>query len=390
MREFTIRGADFFLNGERAFLRGGNIAFHRFLSDPERGLLPWTPEWVKRALIDIPKKHNFNFFRVHLGQMYNLWYDIADRHGMLLQNEWQSWGVTGTKEQIRREFTQWLRDNWNHPSIIIWDSLNESTSDIVQHELVLEMKKLDPSRAWESVDFVEQHPYIYSLGPVLNKRRLGFTLPLDEIENLKTPSVVNEFLWWWLDGDGKPTKPTEEVIERWLGREWTKEDLLQHEAFLAQELVELFRRLRVDAIQPFIYLSNGDGLTANWFLGPIAELRPKPVLDALRNSFAPFGVSIELWDRHFFTGEKRRFDLYVLNDHAAFCGGTIRYGVVDSDSMWLSSLTEHVRVDGSRFEKKRCEVRLPDKAGTYHIVAELYGDDGSSRPAASRRCRGDG
>jgi beta-galactosidase len=126
MREFSVRGGDFYLNGKKQYLRGSNIAFHRFLSDPQRGALPWDEEWIKRVLIDIPKEHNFNFFRNHLGQMYNRWYDIADEYGMLLQNEWQFWGVTGTKEQITREFTRWLEDNRNHPSIVIWDALNES------------------------------------------------------------------------------------------------------------------------------------------------------------------------------------------------------------------------------------------------------------------------
>ncbi|MBI3579215.1 MAG: hypothetical protein HY089_07385, partial [Ignavibacteriales bacterium] len=139
MREFTVRGKGFFLNGKRIFLKGGNIAFHRFLSDKERKHLPWDRAWIKRVLIDIPKAHHFNFFRAHLGQMYSAWYDIADEKGMLLQNEWQFWGRTGTKEQIKKEFSEWLRDNWNHPSIIIWDALNESSDDEVQNDIIPEM-----------------------------------------------------------------------------------------------------------------------------------------------------------------------------------------------------------------------------------------------------------
>jgi beta-galactosidase/beta-glucuronidase len=84
MREFRISGSDFYFNGKRIFLKGGNIAFHRFLSDADRRTLPWNPEWIKRVLVDIPKAHNMNFFRNHIGQMYNRWYDIADEHGMLL------------------------------------------------------------------------------------------------------------------------------------------------------------------------------------------------------------------------------------------------------------------------------------------------------------------
>jgi hypothetical protein len=166
------------------------------------------------------------------------------------------------------------------------------------------MKELDPTRPWESVDFIEQHPYIYSLGPVLNDCKFGFTVSLEEIEYSTTPSVVNEFLWWWLDKNFQPTSLTKNVIERWLGIDYTQEELISHQSFLAQELVELFRRMRVCAIQPFIYLSNNDGPTGHWFAGNIKDLQPKPVLETLKNAFSPFGLSLELWDRHFFVNEE--------------------------------------------------------------------------------------
>lgn len=42
MREFTIRGRNYYLNGKRRVLFGSNIAFHRLLSDSTRGTLPWA------------------------------------------------------------------------------------------------------------------------------------------------------------------------------------------------------------------------------------------------------------------------------------------------------------------------------------------------------------
>jgi len=371
MREFKIIGSDFYFNGKRMFLRGGNIAFHRFLSDQDRGLLPWNQEWVKKVLIDIPKAHNFNFFRNHLGQMCNRWYDVADEHGMLLQNEWQFWTTSGTKEQIAKEFTRWQQDNWNHPSIIIWDALNESTDGAVQNEIVPEMKTLDPTRPWESVDFVEQHPYIYSLGPVLNEDKFGFTLPLDEIEHCTAPSVVNEYLWWWLDKNWKPTNLTRDVIERWLGKNYTQEELIEHQSFLAQELTELFRCMRVDAIQPFVYLSNNEGPTAHWFVGNIKDLRSKPILRALKNAFSPFGLSLELWDRHFFTEESRRIRLFVFNDETVVKTGIIRYGIVNLEEEWLYNHSLEISVDACGLSIVPIEITLPQDPGEYRIRAEL-------------------
>lgn len=385
MREFRITGKGFFLNGKRIFLKGGNIAFHRFLSDKERKLLPWNRKWIRRVLIDIPKEHHFNFFRNHLGQMYNAWYDIADEHGMLIQNEWHFWGTTGSKEQITNEFTEWIRDNCNHPSIIVWDPLNESTDGHVQEEIVPGMKLLDPTRPWESVDVVEEHPYIYSLGPVLNHRPFGFTRALEDIENSATPTMLNEFVWWWLDSDGEPTPLMKGVTERWLGPDTTMEDLLKHQAFLAQELVELFRRMRVDAIQPFVYVSNNDGPTAHWFLGPIEQLRPKPVLAALRNAFAPFGISLELWDRHFFIRETRMVKVWLFNDEEERKEGVVHYGVADAKGAWIWEKEVPVTVEGTEVAQLPLEIVFPSITGSYIVRAELFDRQSNVPTSASHK-----
>ncbi len=371
MREFHVKGGDFYLNGKKIYLRGGNIAFHRFLSDPERGKLPWDTNWIRRLLIDIPKKYNFNFFRNHLGQMYNRWYDIADEYGMLIQNEWQFWGVNGSKEQIKSEFTQWLKDNRNHPSIIIWDALNETRDEVIEREIIPEMKKLDPTRPWEPVDFLEDHPYIYSLGPVLNDRRFGFTRAMQEIENLETPSVLNEFVWWWLDAENNPTELTKKCLERWVGKEYTTDMLIEHQCFLAQELVEFFRRMKVDAIQPFVYLSNNNGPTAHWFYSPIKELQPKPILKQLKNAFEPFAVSSELWDRHFFRREVRRVRVFVFNDTQERKNGMLRYGVTDKNGVWNASQNIRVQINPVDTTIYELDIKFPDHTGTYYVKAEL-------------------
>lgn len=381
MREFAVRGGDFLLNGRKILLRGGNVAFHRFLSDDQRRTLPWNPEWIRKVLVEIPRAHHFNFLRAHIGQMYNRWYDIADEAGMLIQNEWQFWTASGSKEQIVREFTRWIEDNANHPSIVIWDPLNESTSELVQHEVVPLMKELDPTRPWESVDFTEEHPYIYSLGPVLNDRKFGFSRALRDIEDSERPSVVNEFLWWWIDRDGDPSSLMEGVVERWLGPGWTRDGLLAYQAELGSELVELFRRMGVDAIQPFVYLSNNNGPTAHWFLGDIKDLRPKPILASLKNAFSPVGVSIELWDRHFFTGEKRNPRVFVFNDTREPFAGLLEWGTKDSAGREWSASSVHVEAEAASSCISEREFAFPDIEGAVTLYCRVLSSDG--RPVAT-------
>lgn len=372
MREFTIVGSDFYLNGNKAFLRGGNIAFHRFLSDPERANLPWDEIWIKKVLIDIPKADNFNFFRNHVGHIYNKWYDIADQYGMMFQDEWAFGEVTGTEEVIRAEFTQWLYDNWNHPSIIIWDGLNENQDSTVKNIIIPQMKALDSTRPWEAVDFIEDHPYIYSLGPVLNPGPFGFSRSIDGIKNSTTPTDVNEFIWFWLDKDGNPSLHTVNVMPRWLGNNSTVQQQLEFQAFIATELTELWRRIGVDAIAPFVYLSINGVNTSNWFMGNIANAEVKPIMSALKNAYAPFGVSIEFWDRHFFVNQEKNTDVYIFNDYPISKSGILRCRIVDQNDVEVVNVGDFIiDVPASQTLIRPVLWTMPSAAGTYYLKAEL-------------------
>ncbi len=373
MRDFSIRGSAFYLNGARIALKGGNIAFHRFLSDSERQHLPWDPAWVRCALIDIPRAHNFNFFRMHLGHAYNRWYDIADEGGMLLQDEWQFWNATGSNEVIENEFRQWVLDNANHPSIVIWDPLNESTDDSLIHDVVPALRELDPTRPWEAIDFHEQHPYIYSLGMTLNQRQFGHSAGFPIMERLREPLVVNEFLWWWFDSEWQPTLLMKDVIERWLGRSYSTQEVIEHQSMLAGELVELFRRMGCAAIQPFVYLSNNRGPTAHWFEGPLQALTPKPVLQALKNAYEPFGVSIELWDRHFSPGEKLSFPVHVFNDQHVTGKGSLLVTVLDSHGSMQTQQSHAAEVPREDRVVVPITLALPTAPGSYRVRAVLSG-----------------
>ncbi|MFH1369466.1 MAG: discoidin domain-containing protein [Elusimicrobiota bacterium] len=396
MREFKIVKKHFYLNGKRIILKGSNIAFHRFLSDSDRKGLVWDETWIKKALIDIPKAHNFNFFRNHIGQMYNRWYDIADEYGMLLQDEWPFWSwPNGSKDVIRAEFTQWVKDNYNHPSIIIWDCLNEANYDkpdrlpmidFVRHDLVSEMKKLDPTRPWEPTDFEEIHPYIYSCHSVLGIQETGGLGFINSIEKCATPVVLNEYLWFWIDKNGNPSNLTKEVAPRWLGRNATSRQLLDFQAFLAQELTELWRRMDADEIAPFVYISVNEGATSHWFNGDIKDLNPKPILAALKNIFAPISVSVELWDRHFYSGEKRKVNVFMFNDNDSSRKCRLICKIVDGNgNPALPDVERVIQIPANGRIIENVELVMPSKPGAYSIEAGLSEVGGKDKPSFSRK-----
>ena len=393
MRDFRIQGSDFFLNGKRVFLRGSNLAFHRFLSDPDRRGLPWDLSWAKKIMADIPKQHNFNFFRFHVGHAYNRWYDLADQYGLLIQDEWMSFGrLRAGEDAIRGEFTRWIEDNYNHPSIVIWDPMNEAETNeaglaearMLRERIVPEMKKLDPTRPWEFIDFEEEHPYIYSLGPVLNDARFGFARSIRDMQESRTPTLLNEFLWFWLRHDGTPSSFTSDTVLRWLGPDSTKAQRLAYQAFLAAELVEQFRRMRVDGIAPFTYLGANAGPTADWFLGDLRDARPKPVLAALGNAFSPFGVSVELWDRHFFTNELRRINVYVFNDSSEPRTGFVTCRILGGGRIAFERQFP-VEVAAGGTQVLPVDWIFPGKAGRYVVQAGLAATGSAQTVAFSRK-----
>lgn len=369
MRAFEIKDGHFYLNGERKVLLGSNIAFHRLLADKQRGNLPWDEAWIKRALVEIPKENNLFFFRIHIGHACNKWYDFADEHGILLEDEWAFWPSSGSKEQTELEFRAWIRENGHHPSIVIWNALNESSDAAITEEIIPRMKKLDPTRPWQHIDFNEDHPYIYSLGPVLNGNKFGYSRSIFELEKSETPSMVNEYKWWWLDYAGNPSQLTEMVAERWLGRQPSREQLLQHQVFLTRELGELWRRLDLDAIMPFVYLSAGEGATANWFFDPLEELKPKPVLQALKNTFSPLGLSIELWDRHFLAGEKRDLRLFLFNDSDQ--AETVHLQLFFDGHPENIIFEENFQLHRGEHKILPVAVPFPTRIGTYQLCAQL-------------------
>ena len=96
---------------------------------------------MRRLLGEIPKKMHWNSFRFCIGPVPDRWLEIADEAGLLIQNEFFVWtGGPGvgldyraaptTSPEMIRQYTDWMRDNWNHPSVAVWDANNETRDDV--------------------------------------------------------------------------------------------------------------------------------------------------------------------------------------------------------------------------------------------------------------------
>ena len=411
MRDFNARGKFFFLNGEKYFLRGTNITLQRFFEDPDCGNLVWDKEWVTRLLVNYPKQLNWNAMRICVGVVPDFWYDIADENGLLLQNEWLYWQNHGWDDEIRKEYTDWVWTDGSHPSIAIWDAINENTDMFIGNTLIPELKKLDPTRIWDagymreglmkSDEMDEPHPYE---GRVVSAQKGSDTTsyPLGNLDykpqeikmiiEAGVPQLANEYGWIWLWRNGLPSKLTVDVYNYYLGPNSTPSQNREFQAYDIQLETEWLRsEPNLAGVLAFCYLTNNYGYTGDWFTGNIRDLKPAPALQWLTDAFAPSAVFINLTDGRyvkqsvpFNPGEKLSFKLAKINDLSMNVSGKITIRIINSDGKTVSNKSIPVILAGFDRSALPVEISLPKKAGGYLLLAEFLAD-GKKEPVISRR-----
>lgn len=413
MRDFERRGKFFYLNGERCLLRGTNVTLHRFLEDPDCRDLPWNRDWVTKLLSHYPKQLNWNTMRVCVGIAPDFWYDIADSVGLMLQNEWLYWQDHGWDEQIRSEYTNWVWSDGSHPSIIIWDAINENWNDYVGNILIPELKKLDPTRIWDAGymtaeqmaldEMDEPHPYsqgTWMFENMENIRNSPYPLgdlsywPVQVHRQLESSAaqLVNEYGWVWLWRDGQPSHLTKVIYDYFIGENASPQECWEMQAYWLQCETEALRvRRDLAGILAFCYLSDNLGFTGDWWVGDVSRLNPSPTLDWFKHCFAPTAVFVDLIDhryskaaRPFAPGSQLSFNLVGVTDELSPVAGSVRLRLLnsDGDEVWGESRQVILSAYANKFIPV-C-LNLPEKSGGYLMVAEFM-PDGADRPVLSRR-----
>jgi len=151
MREFTLSGTDFVLNGERVFIKG---AFWEGLY-PGTMAHPRNAEIVRRE-IRLAKEAGFNLLRPWRMPPCPLILDLADEMGMLLVGSpaiacmgyWPA--ETPRMEEVwTQALTEMVRRDRNHASIIMWENTNEIVRKsmlVRRHRVSLAARAVDPTR----------------------------------------------------------------------------------------------------------------------------------------------------------------------------------------------------------------------------------------------------
>ena len=411
MRDFTRKGKFFYLNGEKIILRGTNVTLQRFFEDPDCGNLVWDHEWVKKLLFDLPKKLSWNMMRICVGIAPDFWYDLADEYGLMFQNEWLYWQNHGWDDQLRKEYTDWVWSDGNHPSIAIWDAINENKDNFIGNTLIPELKKLDPTRVWDAGymsnedmvqdDMDEPHPY---QGPMPWKSFADFEknpYPLgnlnfkpeiiQRIDDAGVPQLINEYGWVWLWRNGMPSKLTLLFYKYYLGSESTPEQNREFQAYWMELETEWLRSNPNPAgVLAFCYLANNYGYTGDWFMGNIKDLKPSPTLDWFRHAFAPAATFINLTDERYVKnsqphepGSTLLFNLTGINNLTTPAGGTVKVRLINHEGKSLDEQTFPVKLNSFIRTDIPVSIPLPTISGGYILIAEFTPENGN--PVISRR-----
>ena len=413
MRSFRFDAATgrAILNGKPYFMRGTNVCAYRFFEDAERGDKPWRADWVRKLHQKFKSMH-WNSIRYCIGFPPEIWYDIADEEGFLIQDEFPIWLLgkapeNPTAEKIIPEYTEWMRERWNHPCVAIWDAQNESQTPETRKALMA-VRQLDLSnRPWDNgwaepqtdQDCVEAHPYLMS--GLFNaswgnakfkslKDMVGVSgIPrLQEAQRkIKVPIIINEYAWMWLNRDGTPTCLTVPVYEKLLGPNSTVEQRrLVYAKYLAAK-TEFWRGHRECAgVLHFCglgYSRAGDkprpegGATSDHWID-LEKLTFEPNFEKyVRDAFAPVGLMIDFWGQDLTAGEEHQFKVFVLNDLYDNWKGSVGLHIVRGDEVVSRQLVT-CRVDGLGREILTFTLKVPAEAGDYQLVAEMPGVGGGA------------
>lgn len=394
------------LNGKPYFMRGTNVCAYRFFEDAERGDKPWRKEWVRRLHRKFKSMH-WNSIRYCIGFPPEIWYEIADEEGFLIQDEFPIWLLSKApedpkSEKIIPEYTEWMRERWNHPCVVIWDAQNESVTDQTG-KAIAAVRHLDFSnRPWDNgwaapesdVDYLESHPYLFSkiqwgrgdfhLSDLANTS--GRPRLRDAQKDYKLPIIINEYAWLWLNRDGTTTCLTDKVYDNLLGPNSTvAQRRLLYARYLAA-LTEFWRCHRECAgVLHFCglgYSRAGDkprpqgGATSDHFID-LERLTFEPNFEKyVRDAFSPVGLMINFWDEELAGGTENKFNVFVINDLYQDWEGTVRFLTMRGGRI-VTEQSKRCAVSSLGREILSFEQRIPGRTGEYQLVAELVRANGA-------------
>jgi beta-galactosidase len=383
------------LNGKPYFMRGSNVTLYRFFEDEACKDLPWNPDWV-RNLHRSFKQFHWNGLRYCIGLAPEEWYRIADEEGILIQNEfpiwyggqgWNVWPEELKTEELAREYSEWMQDQWNHPCVVIWDASNETLSHDGKTEEIAKaidiVRKLDLSnRPWDNSystirspgDVLELHPYHFS-NPDFKLKDIAVAdiNPGGNPDEKKYMKIVNEYGWLWLNRDGTPTTLTRDLYKNLLGKDST---IAQRRHLYAEYLAaetEFWRCHRQCAsVLHFTALaySRDDGQTSDHFVDVENLVYENEFLKYLPDAFSPVGLMLDEWGNEIKSGVSHDYNIIAINDLEPEWNGKVFLRIFDHVKV-VSEQSRDIVIPAFGQTAISLNLISPELPGTYTVIASL-------------------
>ncbi|MGA3268023.1 MAG: glycoside hydrolase family 2 TIM barrel-domain containing protein [Verrucomicrobiota bacterium] len=409
-----------YLNGRVYYLRGSNIALHRFFEDPECGNLPWDGAWVRRLLGTVPKEMHWNYFRFTIGPVPQHWLDVCDEEGLMVQYEfaiWTGWdwykkqGLTQTydADETVRQFKDWMADNWNHPSVVVWDAANETRNEMLNATVVPAVRGLDLSgRPWEdsynppgnSGDVEEFHGYFFDQntdGKVVFKMSdlesmdgkpvaVGFDTPVPSTTNAV---IINEYDGLWARRD-EARASNKKIYSPLTRTNVTVRERLDDLAYVVADLTEFWRAHRQMAgVDYFVYLTSSISnvpTSDNW--SDLKRLKLDPAfVDYVGEAFKPLGVYINFFQPTLPAGAPHEFLVKLINDYAQPVAGKLRLTLETKQGKTLATAEQPFDLEALGARDISITLSVPDQPQANLIVKATAMPDRKTGvgPTMSRR-----
>ncbi|MEO7298867.1 MAG: glycoside hydrolase family 2 TIM barrel-domain containing protein, partial [Verrucomicrobiota bacterium] len=341
-RSFEIRDGQFHLNGQPIFLRGVAI------NPPGRGIPDNVAESRKFAedYVRFLKSQNLNIFRISTDES-QVWFDVCDELGMMLyagryRTPPEANGLKTPPKDFAKSIAAYKKlfsGYASHPSIVEYYLSNEmpyegergaAFSEFLTRACV-EMKKWDDTRPYignagygegREGDVCDVHRYwgwyYNSFLTYYNLRDKLFSEPLFGDPKKNQPLTFTECVGSFTGSSGEFNVVRSKQLAPslgWIGHtETPREDALAYQSFMTKQACESFRRMRpqnprLAGLMPFtILFYNWSGISS------FAQMKPKPVMDAMRTAYQPVLLSWECWSSQIYAGNEIKPIAHVIND----------------------------------------------------------------------------
>ncbi len=365
----------FYLNGDKLFLRGTNVIPDQFLSR-------LTDEKIK-MIVRLMKEANINVVRVHAHVNRKEFYDECDNAGIIV---WQDFALQWTyneSEEFKKNAVSQIKDmvrlNFNHPSIAFWCCHNEPGEQIATLDTLLfdAVKEEDDSRIIRKASNFEEHPYdgwywgkkehfaAAPMGPLVTEfgaQALPGSNSLKKIVggDLYSPDYK---IWKYHNFQYEQTFQIAKIDSGKSIKEFV-DNSQSYQAELLKTAVNYYRReknRKIAGIFQFMFIDCWESIS--WSVVDFYGVK-KAGYYALKESYQPIYLSLNLWQDTYFPNSLFKFDIFIINDmHTTFKNCTVKFEISKKEFGMINLKTiERDSIEKFNWEKLR--IFLPDKLKT--------------------------